>query len=317
MKYLITGGAGFIGSNLVRTFLAQGHSVRVLDNFSSGKEENLADIINNIELIEGDIRDYWIVEKAVKGVDFVSHQAALPSVPKSVANPLTANRINTDGTLNVLEAARLAGVKRLVYASSSAVYGESPELPKHEGMTPDPLSPYAVTKLTGEYYCRVYAQLYGFATVSLRYFNIFGPRQDPKSEYAPVVPRFIIRLLAGQPPTVYGDGEQSRDFTYVDNAVQANVLALSNDSMIGGVYNVGCGHQFTLNQLLEKLRGIIGVKTAAGYEPARAGDIKYSYAAIDRISKCGYRPEPSFEEALRKTVGYFASAQNVRIPVSS
>jgi UDP-glucose 4-epimerase len=316
MKYLVTGGAGFIGSNLVRALLEQGHKVRVLDNFSSGKEDNLSDIINNIELIEGDIRDFWVVSSAVKGIDCVSHQAALPSVPKSVANPLSANCINTDGTLNVLEASRLAGVKRFVMASSSAVYGESPTLPKHEGMPPDPLSPYAVTKLTGEYYCSVYSSLYRFAAVSLRYFNIFGPRQDPKSEYAPVVPRFINRLLVNQPPTVYGDGEQSRDFTYVDNAVQANLLAFSNDAMIGKAFNVGCGHQLTLNQLLDKLRGIIGVSVKADYRPARQGDIRHSFAAIDKIKACGYKPGPSFDEALRKTVDYFAAAQNVRVPVS-
>lgn len=316
MKYLVTGGAGFIGSNLVRALLAQGHAVRVLDNFSSGKEDNLSDIVNDIELVEGDIRDYWVVSSAVKGVDCVSHQAALPSVPKSINNPITANCINTDGTLNVLEASRLAGVKRFVFASSSAVYGESPTLPKHEAMAPDPLSPYAITKLTGEYYCRVYSQLYRFPAVALRYFNIFGPHQDPKSEYAPVVPRFINRLLIDQPPTVYGDGEQSRDFTYVDNAVQANLLAFTNDAMIGGAYNVGCGHQLTLNQLLDKLRGIIGVSVQADYKPPRAGDIKHSFAAIDKIAACGYKPGPSFEEALRKTVEFFAAAQNVRIPVS-
>jgi nucleoside-diphosphate-sugar epimerase len=317
MKYLVTGGAGFIGSNLVRTLLEQGHSVRVLDNFSSGKEENLSDIINDIELIEGDIRDYWVVASSMKGIDFVSHQAALPSVPKSIANPLTANCINIDGTLNLLEAARLAGVKKLVYASSSAVYGESPQLPKHEGMMPDPLSPYAVTKLAGEYYCKVYWQLYKFPAVALRYFNIFGPSQDPGSEYAPVVPRFINRLLVNQPPTVYGDGEQSRDFTFVDNAVQANLLAMKSDGMTGGVFNVGCGYQFTLNQLLGKLRGIIGVKTPAHYEPARLGDIRHSYASIDLLTGHGYKPEPSLDEALRRTVEYFASLQRVRIPVSS
>ena len=316
MKYLVTGGAGFIGSNLVRALLEQGHSVRVLDNFSSGKEDNLSDIINDIELVEGDIRDYWVVASAMKGIDFVSHQAALPSVPKSVANPLTANCINTDGTLNVLEAARLAGVKKLVYASSSAIYGESPELPKHEGMTPDPLSPYAITKLTGEYYCKVYWQLYKFPAVSLRYFNIFGPRQDPRSEYAPVVPRFINRLLVSQAPTVYGDGEQTRDFTYVENAVQANLLALKTDGMTGMAFNVGCGHQFSLNQLLEKLRGIIGVETAAHYAEPRLGDIRHSYASIDRLKAHGYKPGPSLEDALRQTVEYFASLQQVRIPVS-
>ena len=307
MLYLITGGAGFIGSNIARHLLAEGQKVRILDNFSSGREDNLADIINDIELVEGDIRDFWVVAKAVKGVDYVLNQAALPSVPRSVANPLTSNCVNIDGTLNMLEAARDAGVKRFVTASSSSVYGESEVLPKHEEMEPSPLSPYAITKLTNEYYCHVYWQLYGFPTVCLRYFNIFGPYQDPGSEYAAVIPKFITSLLAKQPPTVFGDGEQSRDFTYIDNCVQANLLAATHDDMAGGVFNVACGSRFTLNELLDRLRAIIGVSVQANYDPPRPGDIRHSYAAIEKISKFGYEPTVDFEEGLKRTVEFFAA----------
>jgi len=305
MKYLVTGGAGFIGSNIATRLAERGEQVRILDNFSSGDEANVAALPDEIEVIEGDIRDYWTVEKAVREIDYVLHQAALPSVPRSVENPLTSNAVNIDGTLNVLEAARNARVKKLVMASSSSVYGESEELPKHEGMVPSPLSPYAVSKLTCEYYLRVYWQLYGFPTVSLRYFNIFGPRQDPDSEYAAVVPRFIIALLNRQPPTVFGDGEQSRDFTYIDNCVQANILAATTDEMVGDQFNVACGDQFTLNDLLDKLRGIIGVDVEATYDPPRPGDIRHSFAAIDKIRKFGYEPEVGFEEGLRRTVEFF------------
>lgn len=315
MKYLVTGGAGFIGSNLVRRLLADGHAVRVLDNFSSGKEENLTEVINDIELIEGDIRDYWTVVKAVSGVDYVLHQAALPSVPRSVANPLTSNSVNIDGTLNVLESSRNMGVKKFVMASSSSVYGEAAELPKRETMPPGPLSPYAITKLADEYYCRVYWELYRFPTVALRYFNIFGPRQDPKSEYAPVVPRFIYCLLDSKAPVVFGDGKQSRDFTYIDNCVQANLLAIASDGMVGDVFNVACGGQFTLNQMLDQLRKIIGADTKAKYDPPRAGDIRHSFAAIDKIRKFGYSPTVTFEDGLRKTVDFFAAKAGKK-PVS-
>ena len=221
-------------------------------------------------------------------------------------NPLTSNCVNIDGTLNVLEAARNAGVKRFVTASSSSVYGESEVLPKHEDMTPSPLSPYAITKLANEYYCHVYWQLYEFPTVCLRYFNIFGPRQDPGSEYAAVVPKFITALLQKQAPTVFGDGEQSRDFTYIDNCVQANLLAASNDGLVGGVFNVACGSRFTLNQLLDELRAIIGVDTPANYEPARPGDIKHSYADVEKIKAHGYEPTVGFKDGLKKTVEFFA-----------
>jgi len=305
MKYLITGGAGFIGSNIASVLIEKGDEVRILDNFSSGRQENIDSLPGSVDVIEGDIRDYWTVVDAVREIDYVLHQAALPSVPRSVKNPLTSNQVNIDGTMNVLEAARHAGVKKFVMASSSAVYGESEELPKHEGMVPSPLSPYAVTKLTAEYYLKVYCELYNFPTVALRYFNIFGPRQDPGSEYAAVVPKFITAFLTGKQPTVFGDGEQSRDFTYIDNCVQANILAATNDKIVGDVFNVACGGQFTLNELLDSLREIIGVDTPAIYAEARAGDIKHSFAAIDKLKSSGYDPAIGFKDGLKKTVEFF------------
>lgn len=316
MNYLVTGGAGFIGCNLVRQLLKQGHKVRVLDNFSSGKMSNLTEVLKDIELMEGDIRDYWTVVKAVKDIDYILHQAALPSVPRSVANPLTSNEVNINGTLHLLEAARFAGVKRMVMASSSSVYGDTVELPKHEGMTPSPLSPYAINKLTNEYYARVYYNLYGFETVCLRYFNIFGPYQDPTSFYSAVIPKFITALNSGQAPVVFGDGEQSRDFTYIDNCVQANLLAATADGVAGGYFNVACGGQFTLNELLEKLCAILGVNIKAKYEKPRIGDIKHSFAAIDKLGKFGYKPTVSFEEGLKRTVAFFTKSDN-RAPVGS
>jgi UDP-glucose 4-epimerase len=305
MKFLITGGAGFIGSNIARQLAADGNRIRILDNFSSGRRENLEGLPESVEVIEGDIRDFETVTKAVTGMDYVLHQAAVPSVPRSVKDPVTSNAVNIDGTLYVLEASKRAGVKKVVFASSSSVYGESEELPKNEEMPPSPLSPYAITKLTGEYYCRVYWELYRFPTVSLRYFNIFGPHQDPASEYAAVIPRFITALLKGKSPTVYGDGEQSRDFTYIDNCVEANLLAATNDKIVGTHFNVACGAQFTLNELLDTLRRIIGVTIEAKYEDPRPGDIRHSYATIDKLARFGYRPKVGFEEGLRQTVAYF------------
>lgn len=312
MHFLITGGAGFIGSNIVSELVAKGHQVRVLDNFTSGKMENLDDVSGDIEIINGDIRDYWVVSQAVEGIDYVLHQAALPSVPRSIKNPLTSNRVNIDGTLNVLEAARLAGVKKFVSASSSSIYGETEELPKHEGIIPSPLSPYAVTKLTNEHYCRVYWQLYRFPTVCLRYFNIFGPRQDPKGEYAAVIPKFITALAESRSPTVFGDGDQSRDFTYIDNAVQANVLAATNGDLVGEAVNVACGAQYTLNDLLSRLRQIMGVNVPAKYVDARLGDIRHSYASIDKLKAFGYNPTVDFEEGLKRTVEFFNQPNRLR-----
>ena len=306
MKYLVTGGAGFIGSSIVRKLLSDGQSVRVLDDFSSGKEENLSDIINDIELIRGDIRDNSTVKNAVNKIDYVLHQAAIASVPRSVEDPVTSNAVNIDGTLLILEASKQAGVKRLVMASSAAIYGESEELPKHEEMIPSPLSPYAITKITNEYYCRAYWNLYGFEAVCLRYFNIFGPRQDPNGDYAPVIPKFINCLRDGKTPIVFGDGEQSRDFIYIDNAVSANLLALKADGMAGDVFNVAAGTPITLNQLLDKLREIMGSDLKARYEPARTGDIRHSYADVAKIKKCGYNLSVDFDEGLRQTVKFFA-----------
>lgn len=305
MKYLVTGGAGFIGSNITKKLVEKGESVRVLDNFSTGNIDNLSTIINDIEIVDGDIRDFWVVKKAVEGIDYILHQAALPSVPRSVENPLTSNVVNVDGTLHLLEAAKISGVKKMVMASSSSVYGDAEELPKHEGMRPSPLSPYAVTKLTNEYYLKVYWELYKFPTVALRYFNIFGPQQDPNSAYAAVFPKFIEAFLRGQQPTVFGDGEQSRDFTYIDNCVQANLLAATNDDICGDYFNVGCNGQFTLNETLDLLREIIGCDIKAKYEDERIGDIKHSYASINKLQKFGYEPEVEFKEGVRRTVEYY------------
>ena len=310
MKYLVTGGAGFIGSNIARQLVSQGDTVRILDNFSSGRRSNLAGISSNIELIEGDIRDLPTVTQAVEGMNYVLHQAALPSVPRSIDDPVTSNAVNIDGTLNVLEASKRAGVKKFVIASSSSVYGESEELPKHEAMRPSPLSPYAVTKLTCEYYCLNYWRLYKFPTVCLRYFNIFGPYQDPASQYAAVVPKFITAFLEGARPTVFGDGEQSRDFTYIDNCVQANLLAATNDDIVGDVFNVACAGQFTLNQLLDALRKIMGVDIEATYDAPQPGDIKHSFADVSKLMKFGYNPKVGFDQGLEQTVEFFRSLQS-------
>lgn len=315
MKYLITGGAGFIGSNIAHQLLSRGEEVRIIDNFSTGRRINIDDIENKVELLDGDIRDFWTVKDAVEGVDYVLHQAALPSVPRSIENPLTSNSVNVDGTLNLLEASRQAGIKRFVMASSSSVYGDTEELPKHEEMWTDPLSPYAVTKLTNEKYCKVFYELYGLETVCLRYFNIFGPRQDPKSEYAAVIPKFINAMLAGKQPVVFGDGEQSRDFTFIDNAVQANLLATTAADAPGKYFNVACGARFTLNELLDMLRSILDCNIQAKYTPPRQGDILHSYADIKRARKdLGYDPKIMFEEGLKKTVKWFSAIFNSQTP---
>jgi len=317
MKYLVTGGAGFIGSNIAHGLLDRGESVRIIDNFSTGKRANIADIEDKVELIDGDIRDFWVVREAVEGVDYILHQAALPSVPRSIKNPLSCNQVNIDGTLNLLECARQASIKRFVMASSSSVYGDTPELPKHEDMPTNPLSPYAVTKLTCEKYCRLYFDLYGLETVCLRYFNIFGPRQDPQSEYAAVIPKFIKAFLKGKQPVVYGDGEQSRDFTYITNAVASNLLATQAPAAPGKYYNIACGSQFTLNQMLDILRGIIDIDIQAQYTPPRKGDIVHSFANIDRArAELDYDPDVKFEDGLRKTVEWFVKQMHNDTPVS-
>ncbi len=316
MRYLVTGGAGFIGSNIVTELLQRGEQVRVLDNFSSGYLSNLESVQSDIEIIDGDVRDYWTVHEAVAGCDYILHQAALPSVPRSVNNPLTSNDVNINGTLNVLECARKANIKKVVLASSSSIYGDSAILPKEESMTPNPLSPYAITKLTGEYYLKVFWELYRLPTVALRYFNIFGPRQDPKSDYSAVIPRFITALAEGRNPIIYGDGEQSRDFTHVSHAVAANIAAATKPDIVGKAYNVACGGQYTLNCLLDKLRAIMNSKQEATYEEARQGDIRHSYGSGDLLVKeFGFAPEVSFEEGLKATVSWFTAQQLNRTPV--
>jgi nucleoside-diphosphate-sugar epimerase len=307
--YLVTGGAGFIGSNIVERLVQQGERVRVLDNFSTGKRQNLASWLSQIELIEGDIRDLDAVRRAMQGVGYVLHQAALPSVPRSIADPVSTHQVNATGTLNVLLAARDAGVKRLVYASSSSVYGNSPELPKREDMPTNPLSPYAASKLAGENYCRAFWQVFGLETVCLRYFNVFGPRQDPTSQYAAVIPKFITAMLDGRHPVIYGDGTQSRDFTYVENVVQTNLLACHTEGVAGEVFNVACGERFTLLDLVGELEAVIGEKAEPKFTAPRPGDVKHSLAAIGKAGqRLGYDPAVCFEEGIRHTVAFFDAA---------
>lgn len=312
MQCLVTGGAGFIGTNLVRGLLAAGHGVRVLDNFSTGKRDNLRDLADTIEMIEGDIRSYHVVREAVDGVDVVYHQAALPSVPRSIKDPITTHEVGVNGTLNVLQAARDCRVGRVVFASSSSVYGNTLELPKHEGMTPMPLSPYAVSKLAAEHYCQVFFRLYGLETVSLRYFNVFGPRQDPNSLYSAVIPRFIEMLRANTNPTVHGDGEQSRDFTYVDNVVAANMLAGTAESGVAGeAFNVACHDRTTLNELVHRLNEALGTNLDPVHGEPRLGDVRHSFASIDKFrAATGYEPMVAFDEGIRRTVEWFMASQH-------
>lgn len=306
---LVTGGAGFIGSNLSITLLERGWRVRVLDNFATGWRDNLRGYEKDLGLVEGDIRNLDDVRRAVDGVKVVFHQAALPSVPRSVADPLTSNEYNVTGTLNVLVGARDAGVRRVVYASSSSVYGDTAVLPKVETMTPRPMSPYAVSKLANEAYARVFSELYGLGTVGLRYFNVFGPRQDPHSQYAAVIPKFITALLKGGSPVVYGDGEQSRDFTFVADAVEANIRAATAPDASGEVFNVASGHRTTLNELLTCLKEITGSCVDAAYTDPRPGDVRHSLADIDKARQLlGYKPKVGMEEGLRRTVAWFTGA---------
>ncbi len=303
MKFLVTGGAGFIGSNIVEELLRRGETVRVLDNFSTGKRENLVPFWERIELVEGDLRDLPTVRRAVEGVDYVLHQAALPSVPRSVDDPLENDAVNVTGTLNLLIAARDARVKRVVFASSCSVYGDDPTLPKRENMLPQPKSPYAVSKLAGEYYCRTFGEVYGLETVALRYFNVFGPRQDPASDYAAVIPLFITRLLRGQAPTVHGDGLQSRDFVHVANVVQANLLAAAAPGIAGRVFNIACGERYTLLDLIGILNEILGTRITPIHDGPRPGDVRHSQADITAAREAlGYRVVVDFAEGLRRTV---------------
>ncbi len=306
MRCLVTGGAGFIGANLVRALVEEQHQVRVLDNFSTGKFENIEPLIKKIDLVVGDICNERDVNRAMDEIDVVFHQAALPSVPRSVADPFSSNRVNIEGTLNVFLAARDNGVKRVVYASSSSVYGNNRQLPKKESMPPRPMSPYAASKLAKEVYGRIFYELYGLETVGLRYFNVFGPYQDPSSQYAAVIPKFITALLKGNPPVVYGDGEQSRDFTFVDDVVKANLLAATAPGAAGEVFNIACGTRITLNDLLMILKSITGRNIEAVYTAPRAGDVKHSHADISKArSILGYQPEFSLESGLRRTVEWF------------
>jgi UDP-glucose 4-epimerase len=307
-KVLVTGGAGFIGSNLTEALLKQGHRVRVLDDFSTGKRENLLydETYPSLEMVEGDIRDLTVCQKAIKDIEYVFHQAALPSVQRSVEDPLGSNAVNAGGTLNILFAAREETVKRVIYASSSSIYGDTPTLPKHEEMLSNPLSPYALQKYIGEQYCRLFYQLYGLETVSLRYFNIFGPKQDPASVYSAVIPRFIDALLKGHPPLIFGDGEQSRDFTYIDNVVRANLLAMSAEHLQGEAINIACGKRVSLNQLLNILKEIVGSKVSPVHEEPRKGDVKHSLADINKGKRLlNYDPQVGIEMGLKKTVEFF------------
>jgi UDP-glucose 4-epimerase len=306
--YLITGIGGFIGSSLARALLARGEQVRGVDNFSTGNRENLTEILDRIDFREADICDLPAMHKACAGVDFVLHQAAIPSVPKSVLDPLASNRANVDGTVNVLVAARDAKVKRVVYAASSSAYGDTPTLPKHEAMKPDPISPYAVAKLASEQYMISFYRCYQLETVALRYFNIFGPRQDPSSPYSGVLAKFITLMLRGDQPAIFGDGEQSRDFTYIDNAVEANLLACQAPAAqaAGQVFNVATGSRFTLNQTFKLLQGMTPYTGHPKYGPERGGDIKHSLADISKAkSALGYKPKVDFEQGLRRTVEWY------------
>jgi len=304
--YLVTGGAGFIGSHIVDKLVQLGEKVRVLDNFVTGKKENLSKSINKIELINGDIRDRKKLQVALKSVDFVLHQAALRSVPRSVDDPISTNDVNITGTLLLLEQSRKCKVQRVVYAASSSAYGDSPELPKKETQLPAPVSPYAVSKLAGEYYCSMYNKLYGLETISLRYFNVFGPRQDPASEYAAVVPKFIELALKGKTLEIHGDGLQSRDFSYIDNVVSANLLAVKSKKGIGEVFNIACGEKWTILDIAETIGRIIDKKLKYHHTQTRKGDVRHTLADISKAKKMlGYKIITNFEEGMRKTVEYF------------
>ena len=305
-RYLVTGGAGFIGSHLVEALIRAGEEVRVLDNFSTGRAENLGGLRQSMELVEGDIRSYHLVLEAMRGVDFVLHQAALPSVPRSVRDPITSADVNIIGTINVLHAAKEAGVTRVVAASSSSVYGDNPSLPKREDMCPRPLSPYAVSKLAGEQYCQTFWHIYGLETVAIRYFNVFGPRQNPGSQYAAVIPRFITALLHDEALTMHGDGTQSRDFTYVENVVRANLLACTAPDAPGQVFNVACGERHSLLDLVDELAAVCGRRADVVHTASRAGDVQHSQADITLArTVMGYEPVMGFAEGLQRTVDWY------------
>ena len=301
MKILITGGAGFIGSNLAEELLEK-HEVVIIDDLSTGRADNIKNL--DVELVRGSVTDQDLLKENFRGVDYVFHQAALPSVQRSVEDPVLANEVNICGTLNVLVAARDAGVAKVMYASSSSAYGDMPELPKREDMTPDPKSPYAVAKLTGEYYCGVFNEIYGLKTVALRYFNVYGPRQDPASDYAAVIPNFVNRILEGKAPTIYGDGKQTRDFTFVRDVVQANVRAMESDAT--GVFNVAAGTRISINDLAGMIMGLIGNRMDCVYEAPRAGDVRDSLGDISKAhAGFGYVPRYGMEDGLKETIKWF------------
>jgi len=308
MKYLVTGGAGFIGSNIVSELLKQGQQVVVLDNFATGKRENILPLMKNenLTMIEGDLRSFHIVRSAVKGVDYILHQGALPSVPRSINDPITSNDVNILGMLNILEAAKEFGVKRVITASSSSIYGNSETLPKVESMPVNPLSPYALTKYAQERYCQIFSQIYGLETVALRYFNVFGPNQDPTSQYSAVIPKFIKLIMADKEPVIYGDGSQSRDFTFVENNVWANIQACTAEKAPGEVINIACGERYTLIQLVEMINEILGKNVEPRFEPDRAGDVKHSLAGIEKAKELlGYDVRVDFREGLERTIEFF------------
>jgi nucleoside-diphosphate-sugar epimerase len=307
VKVLVTGGAGFIGSHLVERLLQENYEVRVLDNFSTGRREN---ILADVELVEGDLRSYERAHTAVRGCEVVFHQAALPSVPRSVQDPLTTNAANVIGTLNVLLSARDSDVRRVVFASSSSVYGANPTLPKAEDLPLAPISPYAVSKIAGEGYCRSFWEVYGLETVALRYFNVFGPRQDPRSQYAAVVPNFITALLAGEPPIVFGDGSQTRDFTYVGNVVDGTLRAMQAENAAGKTFNIACGEQVSVNRLLAELKKLIGADIEARYVEARPGEVTHSHADVSLAEReLGYLPRIVLDEGLKLTIEHLQREQ--------
>lgn len=303
-NFLVTGGAGFIGSNTVEELLNKGHEIRIIDNFATGKKENLSPFLPEIEVIEGDIRDLDFLKRAMKGIEYVIHLAALGSVPRSVEDPLNTSEVNVTGTLNILITARDVGVRRVVYSSSSSVYGDDPALPKKEDMPLSPQSPYAVSKLAGEYYCKVFYQVYGLGTVSLRYFNIYGKRQDPSSQYAAVVPRFISAMLNGERPVIFGDGEQSRDFTFIEDCVQANIKACFAPGVEGEVFNISYGARVTVNELFQKIRWLLGKNEIEPiYAAPRPGDVKHSLADTSKAQALlGFKPHYHIEVGLKKTL---------------